>query len=210
MPIKIFEIYDGRNAFWQWDTNQKFIINDNKITEVRFSNAYNNKSKRRIVYQDSNGNNVCDIPNSLLEKSTNLIVHGCVTSQVETIHGTDTAITTINESKFAVRKQTMPEDHISEDESVVDNIFAELSKLRAELNNVDKKATINKFYSKEDAETWATTNKTNGVIVLININDNWVTHIVNDDYTVSPICNSDNDMITFDIDGGNSFGILSE
>ena len=56
MPQNIFKIYDGRTNFWQWDTKQKLIVLDDRITEVRFSNRNMEHSKRRIVYKDNERN----------------------------------------------------------------------------------------------------------------------------------------------------------
>lgn len=206
MYNKPFEIYDGRRAFYQWDTNQKLIVNDNNISEVRFGNSSEVVSKRRIVYQDSDEVLVCEVPNSLLEKSKNLVVYGCTVTK----HGEKTSSSTICSMKFAVAKQEMPEGHISSDESELDNIHAELAELAKQIKDVNKKIEMKKFNSKEDAESWANLNKTSGIIVLVDVSSQWVAHIINNDYSVVPICNSDNEMITIDINGGNSFGVYSE
>lgn len=40
----MFKIYDGRETFYQWDINQKLIVDDDSITEVHFSNRTNSYS----------------------------------------------------------------------------------------------------------------------------------------------------------------------
>lgn len=211
MAKKIFEIYDGRKSFWQWDTYQKIIINDESIVEVRFGSSNEKISKRRIVYRDTNGRLACDVPNSLLEKSKNLIVYGCVVNEhkcPDDEHKSKISSSTVCMMKFAVAKQEKPEGYISSDESALDAIYSQLAELAKQIKDVDKKTEMQKFSSVEDAKLWAEEKKTNGIIVLVNISDKWVAHIINNDYTVTPICNSDNEMITMDIDGGSSFGVM--
>ena len=60
MPQNIFEIYDGRTSFWQWDTGQKLIVLDESITQVHFSNKNMNYTISRDVYEYEE-KRVCDI-----------------------------------------------------------------------------------------------------------------------------------------------------
>ena len=62
----MFKIYDGRNEFYQWDTERKLIVNDASITEVHFSDAVDNEALVCQVYEFE-GVRVADVPNILLQ-----------------------------------------------------------------------------------------------------------------------------------------------
>lgn len=108
MSQNIFKIYDGRTNFWQWDTKQKLIVLDNRITEVRFFNGSTAHSKRKPIYTDSSGVRVCDVPDALLELPQNIIAYACVKNA-------DGSWCTVNSMKFAVIKQPEPADYIHEE-----------------------------------------------------------------------------------------------
>lgn len=67
----MFEIYDGRNTFYQWDLNQKIIINDNRCSEVHFCNGTNECSLIVNTYE-LNGSLVANVPNILLQSTNNI------------------------------------------------------------------------------------------------------------------------------------------
>ena len=62
----MFKIYDGREAFYQWDINQKLIVADDSITEVHFSNRTDNLSLVRDIYNEGDLR-VVFVPNVLLQ-----------------------------------------------------------------------------------------------------------------------------------------------
>lgn len=63
----MFKIYDGREHFWQWDLNQKLIVEDPTINEVHFSNRADEDSLPVEVYEE-NGLRVANVPNILLQE----------------------------------------------------------------------------------------------------------------------------------------------
>jgi hypothetical protein len=96
----LFKIYDGRKEFYQWDQNQKVIVNDTTITEVHFSNLTCTNALI-VEVKDIDGVRVADVPNILLTDSWDLYAYGycgkCYTKQ---------------KAVFEVEARTKPSDYI--------------------------------------------------------------------------------------------------
>jgi hypothetical protein len=71
----MFKIYDGRSHFYQWDTNQKLIVEDSSITEVHFCNRTDECSLVREVYKEG-GINLVNVPDILFTKCFRVYVYG--------------------------------------------------------------------------------------------------------------------------------------
>lgn len=71
----MFYIFDGREAFYQWDLNQKLIINDKTIAEVHFSNTESDSALICEVYE-ADGLRVVNVPNILLQKDWTIKAYG--------------------------------------------------------------------------------------------------------------------------------------
>jgi hypothetical protein len=110
VPQNIFKIYDGRTNFWQWDKNQKLIVLDENITEVRFSNKNMTHSIPENVYTDRDGLRVCNVPDVLLTIPKNLLAYVCDDEVV------------VKTVKFAVVPQPIPSDYISDSNGDFDEI----------------------------------------------------------------------------------------
>ena len=202
MPQNIFKIYDGRTNFWQWDTKQKLIVLDDRITEVRFSNRNMEHSKRRPVYTDSNGIRICNVPDILLQLPKNLIAYACIKQD-------DGTCSTVKAVKFAVMQQPIPTDYVCEQDAIIDDILMRLELLESLIRDVElgKKSFI-KFENMVDAAKWAVENGDPGDIVSIKLDEGWVAHIIENDKSLSPICDCDGNMII--IDGDDANGIDEE
>lgn len=201
MPQNIFKIYDGRTNFWQWDTKQKLIVLDERITEVRFSNRNMEHSKRRIVYTDKNGMRVCNVPDLLLQLPKNLIAYACIKNE-------DGSCSTVKAVKFAVLRQPIPSDYVCEQDAVVEDIMMRLELLETMLKDIEQGTQeMKKFNNMVDAATWAKENKKSGIIIVVKLDGKWIAHMVEDDYSITPICDCDGEMIVVDIyDGGDADG----
>lgn len=70
----MFKIYDGRKEFYQWDLNQKLIVDDAEINEVHFCNRTDDCSLVCEVY-DLEGLRVADVPNILLQTDWKINVY---------------------------------------------------------------------------------------------------------------------------------------
>jgi len=199
----IFKIYDGRTNFWQWDTKQKLIVLDERVTEVRFSNRNMEHSKRRPVYTDKDGVRICNVPDILLQLPKNLIAYAIV-------KGEDGCCSTLKAVKFAVYQQPIPTDYICEQDAVVDDILMRLEILESLLKDVSTGAQqLTKFTSMVDAAKWAIEDGQPGDIVVIKLDIGWVPHVVEEDKSLTPICNCDGEMVTIKLDGDDADGIPS-
>lgn len=201
MLQNIFKIYDGRTNFWQWDTKQKLIVLDERVTEVRFSNRNMEHSKRRPVYTDKDGVRVCNVPDLLLQLPKNLIAYACV-------KGEDGSCSTLKAVKFAVHQQPIPTDYICEQETVVEDILLRIELLEKLIKEVEiGKQEFTKFSNMVDAAKWAVESGTAGDIVVIKLDIGWVPHVVEDDKSLTPICDCDGEMVVIDVyDGGDADG----
>lgn len=204
MAQNIFKIYDGRTNFWQWDTKQKLIVLDERITEVRFSNRNMEHSKRRIVYTDNQGRRICNVPDLLLQLPKNLIAYAC-------IKGDDGSCSTVKAVKFAVCRQPIPTDYICEQDAVVEDIMLRLELLENLLKDVEQGAQeMKKFNSIAEAAMWAKENGKSGDIVVVRLAAGWVPHVVEDDKSLNAICNCDGEEIVLHFDGDDADGIDAE
>jgi hypothetical protein len=192
----IFKIYDGRTNFWQWDTKQKLIVLDTSVTEVHFSNRNMTHSIKRNVYEDKDGVRVCNVPDDLLKLPKNLVAYAYANGS------------TVKSVKFAVVQRPMPSDYISDQSEELYEVNRRLELLEAMLKDIELgNQEMQKFQSVEEAETWAREHKKSGIIVVVRVGDRWIAHMVEDDYSVTPICDCDGQMVEVDIfDGGDSDG----
>lgn len=201
MPQNIFKIYDGRTSFWQWDTKQKLIVLDERITEVRFSNRNMEHSKRRPVYTDQDGTKICNVPDLLLQLPKNLIAYACIKNE-------DGTSSTVKAVKFAVNRQPIPSDYVCEQDAVIENILVKLELLESLMKDVESGAkSWMKFDNMVDASKWAVESGDPGDVVVVHLDEGWVPHVVEDDHSLSAICNCDGEMITLTFDGDDADGI---
>lgn len=201
MPQNIFKIYDGRTNFWQWDTKQKLIVLDDRITEVRFSNRNMEHSKRRPVYTDNDGIRICNVPDLLLQLPKNLIAYACIKND-------DGSCSTVKAVKFAVYRQPIPTDYVCEQDAVIEDILLRIELLENLMKDVAEGAqSLTKFTSLVDAAKWAVDSGEAGDIIVVKLDIGWVPHVVEDDKSITPICNCDGEMVTIALDGDDADGI---
>lgn len=205
MSQNIFKIYDGRTNFWQWDTKQKLIVLDERITEVRFSNRNMEHSKRRPVYTDNDGVRICNVPDILLQLPKNLIAYACIKQD-------DGTCSTVKAVKFAVMRQPIPTDYVCEQDAVVEDILTRMELLESLLKDVENGVQeLTKFTNIVDAAQWAVESGQAGDIVVVKLDVGWVPHVVEDDKSLNPICNCDGEMVVVSImDGGDGDGYTTE
>lgn len=189
MPQNIFKIYGGRTHFWQWDTKQKLIVLDDRITEVCFSNRNMEHSKRRIVHPDNDGNRVCDVPDTLLQLPKNLVA--CARIKQD-----DGSVSTVKSVKFAVVRQPIPSDYICEKDAEVEAILDRLEMLEDFVKDIEVgNQELKKFNEMADAEKWAKDEEASGNIVVVYVEDKWVPYVVENDLTLSPICDCSGEIM---------------
>lgn len=204
MPQNIFKIYDGRTNFWQWDTKQKLIVLDERVTEVRFSNRNMEHSKRRPVYSNNDGVRICNVPDILLQLPKNLIAYAVVKND-------DGSCSTIKAVKFAVQRQPIPTDYVCEQDAVVEDILMRIELLENLLRDVEAGTQeMKKFSNIVDAALWAKENGKAGDIVVVKLDIGWVPHVIEDDKSLKAICNCDGEEIVLLLDGDDADGIDEE
>ena len=196
MPQNIFKIYDGRTNFWQWDRKQKLIVLDDTVTQVHFSNRNMTHSVKRDVYVDKAGLRVCNVPDDLLKIPRNLVAYAYADGA------------TVKSVKFAVVCRPMPSDYVSDQSEELYEIERRLELLEIMLKDIELgNQEMQKFETVKDATQWAQENQKSGVIVVVRIDGKWIAHMVEDDYSVTPICNCDGEMVEVNIyDGGDADG----
>lgn len=200
MPQKIFKIYDGRTNFWQWDTKQKLIVLDDSITQVHFSNRNMTHSIKRDVYTDKDGVRVCNVPDAILQIPKNLVAYAYAENY------------TMKSVKFAVVQRPIPADYVADQSEELEEMERRLELLEVMLKDIESGTQeMQKFESIEEAETWAKDAQKSGVIVVVRIDSKWIAHMVEDDYSVTPICDCNGQMVEVDIyDGGDADGYVEE
>lgn len=195
MPQNIFKIHDGRTSFWQWDTKQKLIVLDDTITEVHFSNRDMSHSIPKQVYE-KDGVRMCNVPDILLQLPRNLVAYAYANGA------------TVKSVKFAVIKRPIPDGYVMDQTEEIDEINQRLELLEAMLKDIEYgNQELKKFETIEEAKSWAQDNKSAGAIIVVHINSKWIAHIVEDDYSISPICDCNGQMVEVNIfDGGDGDG----
>lgn len=201
MPQNIFKIFDGRTNFWQWDTRQRLVVLDDTITEVHFSNRDMSHSITRQVYEQD-GQRICNIPDILLQLPRNLVAYAYASGS------------TRKSVKFAVIKRPIPDGYVMDQNDEIDEINHRLEILETVLRDIEQNGTVGslqKFESVADASQWARANKISGTIVVVRVRGKWIAHMVEDDYTVTPICDGNGEMVEIKLlDGGDSDGYTTE
>ena len=139
MAQNIFKLYDGRTHFWQWDTGQKLIVLDERVTEVRLSNRDMEHSKSVAVHIDSDGTRWCRVPDILLQLPKNLIAYACAEDE-------NGARSTIKSVKFAVLKQPIPANYVCEQE---DDIEEKLAQMDSKIDNINATKADDIYYNEE-------------------------------------------------------------
>ena len=199
MPQNIFKIYDGRTNFWQWDTKHKLIVLDDTITEVHFSNRDMSHSITKYVYE-KDGVRMCNVPDLILQLPRNLVAYAYADGA------------TVKSVKFAVVKRPIPDGYVMDQTEEIDEITQRLELLEAMLKDIELgNQELKKFYSLEEAEAWAKDAQVSGVIVTVYVDSKWIAHMVEDDYSVTPICDCDGDMVEVPVlDGGDGDGYTKD
>jgi hypothetical protein len=119
----MFNIFDGRTSLWQWDSNQRLIMNKFDIgTKVHFFNSAVEEALTTQIYE-YDGVKVCDIPNVLLTVFDDISVYVYVEDELGN--------RTTRRKIIMVRKREKPSDYIYTETEVLS--YNALEKRIAEL-----------------------------------------------------------------------------
>lgn len=148
----MFRIFDGRKYFYQWDLNQKLIINDNSITEVHFCNRTDDCSLVCEVYTED-GKRLVNVPNALLINDWPIRVFAFAADHTKT------------EAKYKVISRSKPADYVYTEtevktfelleqrmEELENSVTAEGVKEAVEEYLADNPITMDDYYTKEEIE----------------------------------------------------------
>lgn len=135
----MFSIYDGRTQFYQWDKNQKLIVNDGSIIQVHFANCLCANARVCETYTDG-AITLVDVPNELITQDYDIKVWG--------YDGNATKHCAV----FEVAKRTKPADYIHTDEEL--KTWEELESRVEELeNNQPADIDLDNYVKKTDYAT---------------------------------------------------------
>ena len=129
--MKIFRIADGRSAFFQWDTDQRLIINNYipVCSQVHFCNG---SSSQALVVEvkEEKGIRYCDVPNILLQEASPI---KCYTYRV------DDGNKTTHESIFDVIQRSKPYDYVYTETEVLryETLEKKVNEALAGINAID-------------------------------------------------------------------------
>lgn len=125
----MFKIFDGRESFYQWDTDRKLIVSDPTITEVHFCNRTDECSLVCETYAEG-GSVVVDVPNILLQTSWRIRAYAYDSNYTK------------HEQCFDVIQRTKPADYVYTETEVLN-----YNTLLERINQVDEniEASIEEF-----------------------------------------------------------------
>lgn len=146
----MFEILNGREHFFQWDLEQKIIVNDATINEVHFSNK-TDESSLVCVVEEYEGKRVANVPNILLQTDWAIHVYAYCTNYTKV------------EEVFKVIPRSKPADYVYTETEV--KTWDELEqKIEQSLSDARFEEAINKYLEKNPIEAGATEEYVNNAI----------------------------------------------
>jgi hypothetical protein len=95
----MFRIENGRECFWQWDVNQRLIVDDDAITEVHFCNKTDDCALVCEVFTE-NGKRLVNVPNILLQQDWKIRAYAYLLDH------------TVVEESFKVCARSKPADYV--------------------------------------------------------------------------------------------------
>lgn len=95
----MFNIYDGRSNFYQWDINQKLIVEDSTVIEVHFCNKTDDCALVCETYKE-NGLTLVNVPNILLQDNWDIRAYAYCNDYTK------------QEKRFKVIARSKPADYI--------------------------------------------------------------------------------------------------
>lgn len=114
----MFKIYDGRDCFYQWDSNRKLIVDDESIKQVHFCNRTGECSLVCETYKEDN-KLVVDVPNILLQQDWRIRAYAYDGNA------------TLHEALYDVKRRTKPDNYIYTETEVLN--YTTLSERMREL-----------------------------------------------------------------------------
>lgn len=142
----MFSILDGRTNFYQWDINQKLIVNDNTVKQVHFCNKTDDCALVCEVYKE-NGLNVVNVPNILLQNDWDIRAYAYCSNYTKI------------EKRFKVLARSKPESYSYTETEVKTWEALEQRVIDLEVNGVPQetiKDSIDNYFKENPIEAGAT------------------------------------------------------
>lgn len=120
-----FRLSNGKKTFFQWDVNQKIILENPICTQVHFENKdISDKAYVKEVYKDNEGRSVVDIPDIFLQYTPGFLFYGYVISEDGKERYTD------ERGDVSVIRRAKPSDYVftPEDQKTLEDFEKELNK----------------------------------------------------------------------------------
>lgn len=118
----MFTIFNERKQFWQWDTGQRLIVDDDVCPEIHFCNGTDKCSLVCEPYMED-GLRLVDVPNILFQTAKTIRVYSFIRNDDETY--------TKQMQAFSVLPRTKPYDYVYTETEVRDynHLRDELTKM---------------------------------------------------------------------------------
>lgn len=146
-----FRLSNGKKTFFQWDVNQKIILENPICTQVHFENKdISDKAYVKEVYKDDEGRSVVDIPDIFLQYTPGFLFYGYVISEDGKERFTD------ERGDVSVIRRAKPSDYVftPEDQKTLEEVFDDAVKYIPEDKTDEEKAN-----ARENIEAEFTGNK---------------------------------------------------
>lgn len=99
----MLKIPNDRSCFYQWDLNQKLIVNDTVHNQVHFADADDSIALVMEIYE-KDGQRYVDVPNIFFQNSGRLFAYVCGSSEIEDhTHAV---------CKFKIKARPKPDDYV--------------------------------------------------------------------------------------------------
>lgn len=132
-----FRLSNGKKTFFQWDVNQKIILENPICTQVHFENKdISDKAYVKEVYKDNEGRSVVDIPDIFLQYTPGFLFYGYVISEDGKERYTD------ERGDVSVIRRAKPSDYVftPEDQKTLEEVFDDAVKYVPEKKTDEEKA----------------------------------------------------------------------
>lgn len=150
-----FRLSNGKKTFFQWDVNQKIILENPICTQVHFENKdISDKAYVKEVYKDNEGRSVVDIPDIFLQYTPGFLFYGYVISEDGKERFTE------ERGDVSVIRRAKPSDYVftPEDQKTLEEVFDDAVKYVPEKKTDEEKAN-----ARENIEAEFEGNKVNAI-----------------------------------------------
>lgn len=150
-----FRLSNGKKTFFQWDVNQKIILENPICTQVHFENKdISDKAYVKEVYKDNEGRSVVDIPDIFLQYTPGFLFYGYVISEDGKERFTE------ERGDVSVIRRAKPSDYVftPEDQKTLEEVFDDAVKYIPEEKTDEEKAN-----ARENIEAEFKGNKVNAI-----------------------------------------------